>query len=91
MQTMVLGFAPPDRSRPTAGHTLKTGFECVWRVFRYPNRGVTMRTFPSDRRHSRRRHIGNTKADDTYFEIEVICHWHASSELDALMLPLDPE
>jgi hypothetical protein len=61
---MLLGFTPPDNARPGACHTLKTGFGRGGGPFRYPNGGVTMRTFPSDRRHSRRRHVDNTKADD---------------------------
>ena len=76
MQTMLLGFTPPDRAGPGAGHTLKTDFGRGGRPFRYPNRGATMRTFPPDRRLFWRRHVGNTKADDAYFEIEVIGHWH---------------
>ena len=60
----LLGVTPSDNARPRACHTLKTGFGRGGRPFRYPNGGVTMRTFPSDGRHSRRRHVGNTKADD---------------------------
>src|SRR5262249_51635150 len=83
MQTMPLGFTPPDHARPGVGltppdragpgvgHTLKTDFGRGGRPYRYPNRGATMRTFPSDRRLFWRRHVGNTKADDAYLEIEI--------------------
>jgi hypothetical protein len=74
MQMMLHGFA--RRACRGTCHTLETDFRRGRRPFCYPNPGVTLRTFPSDRRHSRRRHVGNTKADDAYFEIEVKCHWH---------------
>jgi len=72
MPAMLPRFMPADRFGLGAGHTLEADFGCSGGSFRYPNPGVTMRTSPSDRRHSRRRHVGNPKADDAYFEIEVI-------------------
>jgi hypothetical protein len=64
MQTMLLGFALPDRSRPGAGHTLKTNFGRVRRPLRYPNRRVTIFTFLSDRRHLQCWHVGNPMTDN---------------------------
>ena len=43
-RTMLLGSTPLDRAGPGVGHTLKTGFGRGGRLFRHPNRSVTMQT-----------------------------------------------
>src|SRR5262245_58331365 len=46
------------------------------RPFCYPNPGVTMRTFPSDRGHLRVRHVGDPMTDNADFsEFRDIQHW----------------
>src|SRR5262245_9825513 len=61
-------------------HTRETEFRWTGRrPFRYPNPGVTMRTFPSDRRHLRFRHVRDPMTDNADFsEFRDIEHWRSS-------------
>jgi hypothetical protein len=87
MKSVTPSFPPrlglPHRSRSGAFRTRKTEFgPSNRRLSHYPNRCVANSTSLSDRRHLRRRHIGNPRTNDAYFVrdgIERCGHWHASS------------
>jgi hypothetical protein len=58
---------------------------------RYPNRCVANSTSLADRCHLRPRHVGNPSTNDACLvrnDIKLFGHWHASSKLDASMLPM---
>jgi len=76
-----------------AFHTRKTDFEPSKRrrLSRYPNRCVANSTSLSDRCQLRPRHVGNASTNDACFvrnDIKLFGHWHASSKLDASMMPM---
>src|SRR5262245_29060485 len=76
MQTMLLGFTPPARACRGTCHTLETDFRRSRRPFCYPNPGVTLGAFPSDRRHLRCRHLRDPMTDNADFsEFRNIQHW----------------
>jgi hypothetical protein len=76
-QTMLLGFTPPTRACRGTCHTLETDFRRGRRPFCYPNPGVTLRTFPLDRRHLRCRHVRDPMTDNAdFYEFRNIQHWH---------------
>src|SRR5262245_14321142 len=64
MQTT--GFTPPDRAVPDVCHTVRTDFGHGGCTFRYPNPAVAMRTFQSDRRHLRCRHVDDPMTDNAH-------------------------
>jgi len=73
--TLLLGFRLPHR--PSAvPHARETDFEpSVRRLFWYPNRSLAKSASPLDRRHPRRRHLGNPSTDHAHFVIDDIQHW----------------
>ena len=76
-----------------AFHTRKTDCEPIKRsrLSRYPNRCVANSTSLSDRCQLRPRHVGNPSTNDACLvrnDIKFFGHWHASSKLDASMLPM---
>jgi hypothetical protein len=74
MQMMLHGFA--RRACRGTCHTFETDFRRGRRPFCYPNPGVTLRTFPSDRRHFRCRHVRDPMTDNADFsEFRNIQHW----------------
>jgi hypothetical protein len=76
MQMMLHGFALPACACRGTCHTLETDFRRGRRPFCYPNPGVTLRTFPSDRRHLRCRHVRDPMTDNADFsEFRNIQHW----------------
>src|SRR5262245_8897719 len=67
---------PPNRASPGACHTLKTDSGHDRCPFPYPNPTATMRTFQSERRLLRYRHLGDPMTDNPDSEFRTIQHWH---------------
>ena len=67
---------PPDRARPGVWRTLRTDFGHGGCPLRYPNPAATTRTFQSERRLLRYRHVGDPMADNEDSEFRKVQHCH---------------